>query len=486
MHIPFPQKGTSGAELTEALEKLSANDADWRNGRTFSLVFYPGPEVEALVKQSYTRFFMENGLSPASFRSLGRMEAEVISMTASLLHAPQEAVGNMTSGGTESILCAVRAAMGHAASRLTSGVKGNLVMPETAHPAFNKAADYFGLELRIVKCHGEELLPDIKDVEAQTDANTVLVVGSAPAYPHGIIDPLEELSALAERKGIWLHVDACVGGYIIPFIEQMGEPVRTFDFRLPGVSSISLDVHKYGYGAKGSSVIMYRSTALRSGQYFVYSQWPGGLYASPSVSGTRPGGAIAAAWTVMRHLGREGYVDYARKTLDTALKIQAAVQALDGLSVVGQPQLPVFSIRSTGAIDIYHLGDALSAKGWHLDRQLQPPSLHLTVSFGNVAHVDDFIRDLQEAAARVQDRSIESISDRTMQRFSALAARILPENWIRKITSKSISAIPERNEGTGKTAPLYGLVGQLSGKGTVDAMLKELLDAMNRPPTTQP
>jgi glutamate/tyrosine decarboxylase-like PLP-dependent enzyme len=481
MHIPFPQKGTSGAELTEALEKLSANDADWRNGRTFSLVFYPGPEVEALVKQAYTRFFMENGLSPASFRSLGRMEAEVISMTASLLHAPQEAVGNMTSGGTESILCAVRAAMGHAASRLTSGVKGNLVMPETAHPAFNKAADYFGLELRIVKCHGEELLPDIKDVEAQMDANTVMVVGSAPAYPHGIIDPLEALSALAMREGVWLHVDACVGGYIIPFIEQLGEPVRTFDFRLPGVSSISLDVHKYGYGAKGSSVIMYRSTVLRSGQYFVYSQWPGGLYASPSVSGTRPGGAIAAAWTVMRHLGREGYMDYARKTLDTARKIQASVKALDGLSVVGQPQLPVFSIRSTGAIDIYHLGDALSAKGWHLDRQLQPPSLHLTVSFGNVAHVDDFIRDLQEAAAKVQDRSIESIGDRTMQRFSALAARILPENWIRKITSKSIAAIPERNEVTGKTAPLYGLVGQLSGKGTVDSMLKELLDAMNRP-----
>jgi len=479
MHIPFPAQGTAANTLLHDLDQLATNDADWRNGRTFSLVFYPGAEVEALIKQAYTRYFLENGLSPASFRSLGRMEAEVISMTASLLHAPEDAVGNMTSGGTESILCAVRAAM--AFRQLPAGQQANIVMPETAHPAFNKAADYFGIDLRIVKCKGEALLPDMADMAARMDAATVMLVGSAPAYPHGIIDPLEQMSALAVQHNAWLHVDACVGGYIIPFIEQLGEAVDRFDFRLPGVHSISLDIHKYGYGAKGSSVVMYRSNALRSGQFYVYAQWPGGLYASPTVSGTRPGGAIAAAWTVMRHLGRDGYTAYAQQTLHSARKMQEAVRTTGGLAVVGHPQLPVFSIRSTGALDIYQLGDALSAMGWHLDRQLSPPSLHLTVSYGNVAATDAFIHDLRLAVAKVQNSSLESIGDRLTQRITTLAARHLPEPWIRKATSKSIAAIPERKEGTGKTAPLYGLVGQLSGKGTIEAMLKELLDAMNRP-----
>lgn len=483
MHIPLPNSGKSAPDLLAIMNRMAEHDADWRKGRTFSLVFYPGPEVEALMKAAYTRFMFENGLSPASFRSLGKMESEVVSMTASLLNAPETAVGNMTSGGTESILCAVRAALKHAQHRISEGKRGNLVMPETAHPAFNKAADYFGLELRTVKCRGDGLLPEIADLAAAMDEATVLLVGSAPAYPHGLIDPLEAMSALAEERNIWLHVDACVGGYLIPFIEQLGEPVAPFDFRLPGVRSISLDLHKYGYAAKGSSVVMYRNAELRKGQYYVYSEWPGGLYASPTVSGTRPGGGIAAAWAVMRFLGRDGYTSHARLTLDAARKIQKAVQSIDGLEVVGNPLLPIFSVRSTGSIDIFRLGDALSSNGWHLDRQLEPASLHLSVSFGNVPFVDEFIRDLQNAVRQVSGLSLENIGDRVAQRMASAAARLLPESWLRKATQRSISSISKKKEGTGKTAPLYGMVGELSGKGTVDAMLIELLDAMNRPNT---
>ena len=481
MHIPFPNSHSTSEELFHQFDILSANDADWRNGRTFSLVFYPGPEVEAVLKQAYTRFIFENGLSPASFRSLGRMESEVVSITASLLNAPESAVGNMTSGGTESIMCAVRASLKHAESRIPHGKKGNIVIPETAHPAFNKAADYFGLELRTVKCYGEALQLNIADMRSHIDDCTVMLVGSAPAYPHGIIDPLDEISALAVEKNLWMHVDACVGGYLIPFLEQIGEPVPVFDFRLEGVSSISLDLHKYGYAAKGSSVVMYRTTALRSGQYYVYSQWPGGLYASPSFSGTRPGGAIAAAWAVMHFMGKDGYANYARQTLDAAHKIQQAVRDIEELAIVGTPLLPVFSIRSNSTLDIYQLGDALSTKGWHLDRQLNPPSLHLSVSYGNVAAVDDFVHDLRQAVQAVQSYSIESIGDRLTQKIAYQAARFLPESWIRKATQRSVATISDKQEGTGKTAPLYGMVGQLSGKGTIDAMLKELLDAMNKP-----
>ncbi len=481
MHLTLPRSGIAPDALIADMDHLAANDADWRRGRTFSLVFYPGEEVAAIAKAAYTRFFMENGLSPASFRSLSRMEGEVVSMTASLLNAPDSAVGNMTSGGTESILCAVRSAMAYHQKRIPQGGKGNIVIPETAHPAFNKAADYLGLDLRIVKCKGVSLIPDIADLGAAIDTSTVMLVGSAPAYPHGIIDPLEQISTLAERSGTWLHVDACVGGYLIPFIEQIGEPVMPFDFRLPGIHSISLDLHKYAYAAKGASVIMYRNVELRRGQYYVYSEWPGGLYASPSVSGTRSGGAIAAAWAVMRYMGTDGYRDYARQTLDAARKIQQAVSALPGLSVTGSPLLPVFSIHADGGPDIYQLGDALSEKGWHLDRQLQPPSLHLTVTYGNVPFVDEFIADLNDAYQKVSGHSLQSMGDRASQRLASLAARILPESWIRKATKRSIAAIPDQKEGTGKTAPLYGMVGTLSGKGTIDEMLKELLDVMNRP-----
>lgn len=481
MHVPFPSYGTSRQSLNLEFDRLAEHDADWRNGRTFSLVFWAGEEVEAVMKDAYNRFIFENGLSPASFRSLSRMEAEVVSMTASLLHAPETAVGNMTSGGTESILCAVRAALKYNEGRIPAGRKGNIVMPETVHPAFNKAADYFGLELRTVTCEGEALIPTIASLRERMDDATVMLVGSAPAYPHGIIDPLAEMSALAVEKGVWLHVDACVGGYVIPFIEQLGEPTDLFDFRLPGVSSISLDLHKYGYAAKGSSVVLFRSAELRRGQYYVYAEWPGGLYASPTVSGTRPGGAIAAAWAVMRHLGTEGYQHIARQTLDAARKIQQAVSEQEGIAVVGHPKLPVFSIRSTGSMDIYVLGDALTAKGWHLDRQLSPPSLHLTVSFGNVAATDDFIHDLRKAVAKVQGASLGNLADRAMQRLASWAGKALPQTWIEKIASDSIASIGKKPGGTGKTAPLYGLAGQLSGKGTVDSMLKELLDVMNRP-----
>jgi sphinganine-1-phosphate aldolase len=481
MHIPFPEKSTAADELLSEMDRLAANDADWRRGRTFSLVFYPGEEVAEVGRRAYTRFFMENALSPASFRSLSRMESEVAGMTASLLHAPDSAVGNMTSGGTESILCAVRSAMAFSKGKVPKGGKGNIVMPETAHPAFNKAADYFGLELRTVKCHGDALTVSADDMAALMDAATVMVVASAPAYPHGIIDPVEAIGAVAKARGIWLHVDACVGGFLIPFIERIGEPVMPFDFRLQGVCSISLDLHKYAYAPKGASVVMYREATLRRGQYYVYSQWPGGLYASPSVSGTRSGGAIAAAWAVMRFMGAQGYGDYARQTLDAARRIQEAVRSMDGIRVTGEPLLPVFSIMSEGKVDIYRLGDALSARGWHLDRQLSPPSLHLSVTFGNVPFVEEFIADLRDSVAEVTGKGVRNLAGTAAQKAASMAARFLPESWVKGATRRSIASIPDKKGGAGKTAPLYGMVGELSGKGTVDDMLRELLDAMNRP-----
>lgn len=433
-----------------------------------------------MVKRAYQRYFFENGLNPTVFKSLNKMENEVVSITAGLLHAPESAVGTMTSGGTESIICAVKAAKKYALSKNKNITAPNMVVPETIHPAFYKAADYLDIEVRAVKGLGESLIADIEGIKSSIDHNTVLVAASAPAYPHGIIDPIEAIAALAQERGIWMHVDACVGGYILPFLEQIGEPIPAFDFRIAGVSSISLDLHKYGYSAKGSSVILYRDSELRKNQFYVHTTWPGGLYVSPSISGTRPGGAIAASWAILHYLGLSGYQDYARQTQHAARRIQQAINATNELKVVGDPLLTVFSFTSTGAIDIYRLGDELSALGWHLDRQLMPASLHLTVTYGNVAFVDDFIRDLGIALAKLKATSINNISETLIQAASQKAARILPESWIKKLASNSIQKIPTQTEGSSKTAALYGLVGELSGTGTLGEMLLELLDVMNK------
>ena len=481
MHVPFPEKGKSKQDILGTIDGFSGRDADWKKGRTFSLVFYPGEEVGDLVRQAYQRYFFENGLNPTVFKSLNRMENEVVSMTANLLHAPDTAAGNMTSGGTESIICAVKAAKKYAQTKNPNITRPNVVVPETIHPAFYKAADYFDIEVRAAKGHGESLLPDVNEMRQLIDTNTVLIAGSAPAYPHGIIDPLEEISKLAVEKGLWMHVDACVGGYMLPFLEQIGEPIPVFDFRLTGVSSISLDLHKYGYAAKGSSVVLYRNSEFRKHQFYVHTSWAGGLYASPSVSGTRPGGAIASSWAVLNHMGKDGYRKFAKLTLDAARKIQHAVNTTPSLKVVGNPLLTVFSFTSNGNIDIYRLGDELTALGWHLDRQLTPPSLHLTVSYGNVAFADEFVRDLAIAVGKVNENTMANLGDKIMNGVTKKAAQILPESWIKKVASGSIQNIPNQTEGNAKTAALYGLAGEISGSGALDDMLLELLDVMNKP-----
>jgi sphinganine-1-phosphate aldolase len=478
MHIPFPKNGLTREAVATQLSGNHRKDADWKRGRTFSLVFYPGEEATEVLLHAYREFFYENALNPSVFQSLKRMESEVVSMTLSLLNAPENAAGSMTSGGTESIMCAIKAAKKFAKDNNKSLKQPNIVIPASAHPAFMKAAYYFELETRIVSCHGDDLAPDMQEFRSKIDSNTIMIVGSSPAYPHGYIDPLEEISALAIEKNVWMHVDACVGGYILPFLEKLGEPIPVFDFRLAGVRSISLDIHKYGYGAKGSSVVVYRDREYRKKQYYVYTEWPGGLYASPSFTGSRPGGAIAAAWAIMNHLGEEGYMRMARETQDCANKIKATIRSIDGIAVNGNPVGPVFSFRSDGKMDIFQLGDELTNRGWHLDRQMTPASLHFTVSHGNVAYVDEFIADLKASVEKLTAVNVGNIGAGIKQALLNQATKILPEKWIRSMFNSSLSKINDENAEV-KTAPLYGLMGQLSGSGTMEEMVLDLLDAMH-------
>lgn len=409
----MPETGRSHDEIVSSLHDLRRNDARWQDGRTFGLVYDGGGEVHAIAEEAARMYLHENALNTVAMPSLAQIQREVVGNMAELLHG-DEASGFMTSGGTESILMAVKAARER--GRAERGIeRGEIVVPTSAHVAFHKGGHYFGLD--IVKV---DVGPDSRaDVEAMADAitdRTVLVVGSAPQYPHGVIDPIVELAPLAAAANANFHVDACMGGFVLPFMERLGEPVPLWDFRVPGVTTISLDVHKLGYAPKGASIILHRTKQLRRYQTYSFDDWLGGFYASPNMQGTRSGAPMAAAWAVMQRLGIEGYERLTRTTIDTARKLVAGVRAIDGLEVVGEPEAQLLAITAdhewTDRLDIFAVGDALASRGWYLDRQHRPDSLHATVSAGNAPVADDFLTDI---AASVAETLGQRSGDRSTQ-----------------------------------------------------------------------
>ena len=389
------QKGISKKELLDAMQAARANDVNWKEGRTFSLVYYAGEELSNVAKEAYNLYFHENGLNPMAFQSLRKFETEVVSMTSDLLHGDEKVVGSLTSGGSESILMAVKAYRDFARKMKPHITEPEILIPNTVHAAFEKAAHYFGVKAIRIPVN-DQYEVDVEKMREAITPNTILLVGSAPNYPQGVMDPIEALGALAIKAGLPLHVDACLGGYIIPFVEKLGYDIQPFDFRVEGVTSISADVHKYGYAAKGVSVLLYRDEELRRSQYFAYAEWPGGLFVSPTMTGTRPGGAIAAAWAIMNYLGLEGYLKLADKTMQTTEKFLKGIALIPELTILGEPQASIFSLSSED-VNILVVADVMEAKGWHMDRQQFPTSLHFMITPAHENIVDQFIEDLRAA-----------------------------------------------------------------------------------------
>ena len=399
--MKFPGNGESSEDLLKKMQALQADDIKWREGRTSSLVYFAGEEVTKLLADAYSMYIMTNGLSPSSFPSLKKFEAEVVGMTAGILGGDSEVVGNMTSGGTESILMAVKTARDRARSLNPEIKEPEMIIPVTAHPAFGKAAQYLCVKpVRIPVT--EDFTVDLEAMKAAINGNTILMVGSAPAYPQGSIDPIKELAAMALENNVLFHVDACLGGFLLPFMKKLGYELREFDFSVPGVTSISADVHKYGFGPRGTSVILYKNKELRKFQYFTFSDWPGGLYASPSMTGSRPGGAIASAWAVMNFLGEEGYLKFADIIMKTTKKMIDGINAIPELKVLGKPDMCVFSFASP-ELDIYSIGEEMAKEGWGLDRQHIPASLHMMVTPAHEAVADKFLADLRTSVQIVKD-----------------------------------------------------------------------------------
>lgn len=391
----LPEHGAPWSEIEARMRELGSRDVKWRDGRTGLYIFNAGPEVEQVQKAAYALFSAENGLGPAAFPSLAQMEREVTAVGLKLLNAPPGAAGGMTSGGTDSIFMAVKAARDHA--RAKRGMNGalNIVVPSTVHPAFDKAGMVMDIEIRRVPVR--DLLADVSAMEKAMDANTLMIVGSAPCFPYGLIDPIEALSDLAQRTGAWLHVDACVGGYIAPFVRMNGENLAPFDFAVPGVWSISGDLHKYGYASKGASTVFFRSAELHEYMGFDAGPWPLGRMITPTLAGTRPGGAIAAAWAVMNFLGVEGYREKQHAVTDAREKIEAGVKKL-GFRVLGQPRLGIIAFTHD-SIDPMKIYVQMYKRGWFTATLLEPPALHLMLSpkHNEVAH--EYLADLESALA---------------------------------------------------------------------------------------
>jgi len=395
----IPEKGRPYGEILAELERFGSDDPNYRDAKTWSLVYYLNRDYTDFLQQAYGRYFSANGLNPTAFKSLKRLEKEVLRFTARLLHAEESAHGVMTSCGTESCLLAVKTYRDLGRSK---GIKKpEMVLPETAHVAWEKGAEYFGVKIRRAPLAGDYGV-DLKAVERLVNKNTVMILGSAPEYPHGIIDPIKELGELAVKRKIPLHVDACVGGYLLPFLEENGVALPLWDFRVPGVSSVSADIHKYGYAAKGASCILYRSGETFRHQVFVSESWPGGVFASPALLGTRPGGAYAAAWAAIQANGREGYRELARRALETTEKLKKGIEAIPELEIIGAPKACLLSFRSNNPnMNIFAVGDEMEKAGWHIDRLQRPDALHAMVTAAHGKVADLYLEDLARAVRTV-------------------------------------------------------------------------------------
>lgn len=389
--------GRPTGDVLADMESMRAADVRWRDGRAFTLAYNAGPEVLALAEEAYRRFSGENALNTDAFPSLRRMQNDVVRHALAWTHGDSDAAGFMTSGGTESLILAVRAAMKRAGREGRTLPRPNVVLPTSAHAAFEKAADYFGVENRRIDVRADWRA----DTQAMIDAvddQTVLIVGSAPSYPQGVVDDIAPLARVASAMRFNCHVDACMGGVTLAYMERAGLAVPRWDFRVEGVTSISVDLHKYGYTSKGAGVLLHRNKFLRADQTFITDNWLGGTYGSSGILGTKSGGPVAAAWAVLHHLGDDGYERLTLAARRTALRIAGFVEQHPSLELRAPPDttLLCFGVADELRHDVFAVADAVNSRGWYVDKQSPPKSVHLTVNAVHELVVEEFLSDLED------------------------------------------------------------------------------------------
>jgi len=404
MRTALPTIGLSRDEIFARMKALSAGDIDWRRGRVPLYVFKANDEIAALGRDAFLEFFTENALGgKRAFHGLKKMEDDIVAMGLSLFHAPDDAMGFFTTGGSESIISAVLACRDFGRHRSGRADKrGNIVLPYSAHPAFTKAARLMDIELRRIPV-AANYRADVVAMSRAIDADTMMLVGSAPCFSYGTIDPIAELGRLAQERGLWLHVDACVGGYIAPFAAKAGFPIPAFDFAVPGVTSVSADLHKFGFCPKPASTVFYRSADRAACQPFEMDDWPGGKFATATLAGTRPGGAVAGAWATLQGMGEQGYVSTAKQIMELAGAYRRGIEAI-GLTIVGEPDLSILCFTSN-EFDMLRVSEVMATRGWLPGLVREPRAMHLMLSMLHAPAREDYLRDLRDAVTQVRNES---------------------------------------------------------------------------------
>lgn len=394
MRKSLPEGGRSWNDLEPQLDAFAADAIDWRHGRAPLFVFKATDTAYEVGRQAFFKFFTENALGGTrAFHGVKKMEDEVLEMGLSLFQAPEDGAGNMTTGGTESIFLAVKAARDRFRAAFPDRAGPlNVVAPFSAHPAFDKAGRAMDLDVRRIPL-GADFRADVAAMAAAVDDRTMLLVGSAPCFSHGVVDPVDALGALALERDVWLHVDACVGGYMLPFIRRIGRPVPAFDFSVPGVRSISADLHKFGFCPKPASTVFYRDRADYERQIFDFEDWPSGRFVTPMLAGTRPGGAVAAAWAVFQHLGVAGYCEIAERLMAMTDRYLAGVRAIEGLEVWGRPHATLINFGSR-RFDIFAVAEQMRDRGWLPGLTRTPKGMHMMMSLIHEEACDAYLGDL--------------------------------------------------------------------------------------------
>ncbi len=441
----LPKQGLSDAEIAKEFERYeSLKHNDWQGGKITGAVYHGGKELIHLQAQAFEKYCVSNQLHPDAFPGLRKMESEIVSMCLDLFNAPEDTgCGTTSSGGTESLLLTCLAAKMYG-KKFKGITEPEIIAPESIHAGVDKACYYFNIKLHKVPLD-KDYKADLRYVKRLINGNTVLLTGSAPNFPHGIVDDIEGLSKLAVKYNIPLHVDCCLGSFIVSYMERAGLAQKLanfpkFDFRLPGVTSISCDTHKYGFAPKGSSIIMYRNPVLRACQYYITTEWCGGLYGSPTLSGSRPGALMAGCWATMVKLGDEGYKQTCRDIVGAAQYFKKQLIAnFPELQVVGDPILSVIAFKSD-LVDVYDLNDALGKKGWHLSALQSPPALHIAFTVLSARIVDKLVNDLREVVDEMKAKGSKAA--------------------------------------TGDTAQVYGTAGSVSTTGVVDRLIEGFIDTL--------
>lgn len=473
--LTLPDKGIPPEDILAILSERKKSDARWEDGRMYGYVYSPEKEAGDLMSKVNTLYFYENALNASLFPSIALCETQIVSITAKLLHGDDEVAGSVTSGGTESIILAMKAVRDYVHKQKPTLKDPEVILPWSVHPAFHKAAQFLGLKVISLPLQSDNYRADPNALLGLINEKTILLVASAPSYSHGVIDPIEEMAEIALDRNVFFHIDSCLGGFFLPFMEKLGYTIPRFDFRIPGVTSISADMHKFGYGAKGASVILYRTKELWKNQFFVHCDWPGGLFGCTTMLGSKSGAPIVEAWAMLMYHGMEGYMEMTRKTMKSVEILKSGIRAIDGLHIVGEPIMSVFSFSSDKK-DIYLIGDELQSRGWHIDHIMHPEALHLIVTLPNLENTDMFLTDLKNSVMIVRQNMLKKVISDVGVKVGKKLMKAFPDKTASKL---GLKASGSGNTIKGKpSASFYGIVSAVDDKSNLNEIVLNYLEGV--------